>query len=53
MYNQERSFYNKNYSMNRDVHMSIRDRGILKWQAALILPEHKEVVMEVANQDWG
>lgn len=42
MYNQERLFYNKNYSMNGDVQMSIRDRGIQKWQAALILPEHKE-----------
>ncbi|MGG0283876.1 hypothetical protein ABEY41_01865 [Peribacillus butanolivorans] len=30
--------------------MSIRDRGILKWQAALILPEHKPFQKQM-NED--
>ncbi|MBK5446137.1 MULTISPECIES: YolD-like family protein [unclassified Peribacillus] len=31
--------------------MSIRDRGILKWQVALILPEHKAFQKQM-NEDY-
>ena len=48
-------FYNINYRMNGDVLMSLRDRGNIKWQSAMMLPEHvkmlKNLKLDYYRQD--
>lgn len=37
-------FYNITYRMNGDVPMTLRDRGNIKWQSALMQPEHIKMI---------